>query len=152
MKPKVATVRALGAHLARKSLRLVTTIVIIIAIVIILAAALLAYNYTAWWWLLALPLLPLGLAYAIFYWLVCRLAAIIYRHPFSANQRQALDDFTEKIRSLLDAKSTPIPIFALITIKDILLHKDARTIRKIIDDSSSLRSDLRDLEKHFRER
>lgn len=99
-----------------------------------------------------MPILPLGLFYMLFYWMVRRIATIIYRHPFSRDQRQALDDFTDKIRGLLDAKSTPLPIFALITLKDVLLHKDPRTIRKLIDDSASLKSDLRDLEKHFGER
>lgn len=152
MKPKVATARALSAYLTRQALTFATRLFIIIVLVLLLLIGLLAYNFTAWWWLLALPLVVLGLLYLLLYWVIRRLTSLIYRHPYSGAQRQALDGFTDKVRGLLDAKSTPLPIFVLITLKDVLLHKDPRTIRKLIDDSTHLKSDLRDLEKHFGER
>ncbi len=152
MNKKVAAARALGAHLTRQALRLATIFFVSIVAILLLVIGLLAYNFTAWWWVFAIPIIIACLIALVLHWLVRRLASLIYRHPFSRAQRQALNEFTDKVRSLIDAKNTPLPILAIITIKDVLIHKDPRTIRQLIDNSTSLKADLKDLEKHFGER
>lgn len=149
MKPKAITALAIGAYLARKSLHLATYIFIGVMLALVIIIGLLAYNYTAWWWILALPLLVVCLVFFVLYWVVQRLISTIYRHPFSRDQRQALDEFTDKVRRLVETRSIPLPIFAIITIKDVLIHKDAKSIRKLIEDSSSLKDDLKKLESYF---
>lgn len=149
MKPKAITALAIGAYLARKSLRLTTYIFIAIVLTLVIIIGLLAYNYTVRWWIFALPLIAICLIFLVLYWIVNRLVSAIYRHPFSRDQRRALDEFTDKVRSLVESKSIPLPIFAIITIKDVLVHRDAKTIRKLIDDSLSLKDDLKKLESYF---
>jgi len=152
MKPRVATARAITAFIARKSLSFATIIYVAIFTILIAIIWLLAYYLSAWWWLFALPLVFITLIAFALRLIVSFIIGKIYRHPFSRIQREKLEGFTKKITSLAEAKSTPLPFYAFITIWDIFRRRDATTIRKLIDDSQSLKSDYVALEKYFGER
>ena len=152
MKPKVATARALAAYTATKSIRLISLIFSTIVIVLLIVTALLAYYISAWWLLLLIPILFFGVVFLALRFIVSRIVRLIYRHPFNQDQRAKLDAFTQKIISLLEARSTPPIFFAIITVKDILVHRDVTTLRSLIADSISLKSDFAELEKHFGQR
>lgn len=152
MKPKVATARALAAYTAARSIRLITLAFSIITIILLLVAFLLTYYISAWWLLLLIPILFFGLVFLIIRFIVNRIVRLIYRHPFNHDQRKKLEAFTQKIIGLLEARSTPPFFFAIMTVKDILIRRDATTLRSLISDSISLKSNFADLEKHFGER
>jgi len=152
MKPKVATASAVATYIARKFLRLITIIFFAIIGLLVLGIWALAYYFSSWWWVFILPIIVVVLIFLTIRWIILRIISAIYRHPFTREQRTRLDSFNEKVTGLIESRSTPLPIFALITLRDIIRHRDATTIRKLIDDSTSLKSDFADLEKHFGER
>jgi len=151
-KPRVATARAVTAFTARKSLAFATTLYLIALAVLTAFIWLLAHYFSAWWWLFAAPLAIITMIALILRLAISFIINKIYRHPFSRKQREKLEDFTSKVASLAEARSTPLPFYAFITIWDIIRRRDATTIRELIDNSRSLKSDYASLEKYFGER
>ena len=56
---------------------------------------------------------------------------------------------TEKIQRLIEAKATPPIVFVLLSVKDLLIHRDVTTIKELIRDTASLRADYSKLRQLF---
>jgi len=141
--------RALTARFARRFIRLADLIVGTVAIVLVAGVWALAYFFSAWWWLLILPVLFLLGLYVIVRLIVAVVISQVHVGQLSKEQRTALDDFIDKVQQVLEARATPLPIIALICIKDIVVHRDLKTVRKIISETTGLRRDYQALEKLF---
>lgn len=152
MKPKVATMHALTAYTALRALHLATMVTVFIIIGLFACIWALAYYLSPWWWIFLLPLSTIIIAVIILHRIITRTIHLIHRHPFTEPQRQALEDFTSKIADLTEFRDTPLPVYALITLRDIVRHQDAKTLRETIEDSTELDNDFLALEKHFGER
>lgn len=146
---KLTVARALTARFARRFIRLADLLVAVIALILIAGVWALAYLFSAWWWLLVLPILLLLGVYLIIRIIVALIVSRIHVGRLSKQQRIALDGFIDKIQQAIEARATPLPIIALICIKDIVLHRDLTTVRKIISETTGLRRDYQDLERLF---
>lgn len=146
---KVTVARALTVTIARRIITLATWIALTIFVVILLICWALAYFFSPWWWLLIIPFILLLIIFFVVRLILMFIVKRIYGDTLTKQQRTALNEFTDKIWGLLEARSTPIPIIVLISIKDILFHQDITTIKGFISDTVSLRSDYEALEKLF---
>lgn len=152
MNPKIATARAYVAYISRRLLRLVSLIFFgIVGLLLILVWAL-GYFFSAWWWALATPIVLLVLLFVVLRLVLNHIITKIYRHPLTRDQRTQLEAFSAKFNRLVESSSTPLVVFALITIKDLFLRRDASTIRQLAGDTASLKSDIAELESHFGDR
>jgi len=147
--PKLTAARALTAHIAKRFVRLATIIVFVIFIIAMLGSAALAHFFNGWWWLLVVPFI---LAFGLF--LLIRIVILffvrrIHAEQLTNQQNEALDAFTSKLERLVEARGTPPPIFVLITIKDLVLHRDITTVKELIRDTASFRSDYDKLNELF---
>lgn len=149
MNKDIRVARALSAHIARKVIRVAGLILLVIFTTTMLGIWALASFASEWWWLLMLPWgFIAGLA--LLSWLIARLVARgLYREPLSHLQRQALDGLTEKVQRLLEARATPPVVFVIVSVKDLLLHRDVTTVKQLIRDTASLRSDYTKLRQLF---
>lgn len=152
MNQKVATMRALIAYTALRALQLATTVAVITIVILFAITWALAYYLSPWWWIFLLPLVTIVIALIVLHIIISRIIHLIHRHPFTEPQRQALEAFSSKIARLAEFKDTPLPIYAFITLRDIIKHQDAKTLRDAIDDSASLKEDFVSLQKHFGDR
>lgn len=152
MNQKVATMRALIAYTALKALRLVTVIVLLAFLVVIGVIWGLAYYVSAWWWLFAVPIVLLLCVFFVIRFIAMRTIHLIHRHPFTEQQRNALEVFSDKCKNLIETTSTPMAVHAFYVLRDIILHQDVKTLREAIQDSTSLKKDFTSLEKYFGER
>ena len=152
MKPKLAAARALAAYAGRRSLRFATIVTVLVLVALLIGFGLLAYYFSPWWWLFAIPVVLLGIVFFALRWILLAIIRRLYRHPFSRSQREQLDSFAGKVLGLIEARSTPLPFFAFITLWDIIRRRDATTLRKLVNDSTSLKKDFSELEKQFQER
>lgn len=152
MNQKVATMRALIAYTALRALQLATTIAVITIFILFIATWALAYYLSPWWWVFLLPIITIIIAAVIIHIIVSRIIHLIHRHPFTESQRQALESFSQKIAHLSEFNETPLPIYAFITLRDIIKHQDAKTLRDAIEESESLTTDFTVLQKHFGDR
>ena len=147
--PKITVARALTAHLGKRLINLATLIALgIFGLIFILTAAL-VYFFSPWWWLLIIPFVFL---LSIFFVVRLFVVLIIRRiHPDHMNkeQKRGLDDFSDKVQAAIEARATPLPVIVLISVKDLVFHRDITTIKKLISDTAGLRSDYANLEKLF---
>jgi len=139
----------LTARFARRFVRLADILVAVITIILVAGVWALTYFFSAWWWLLVLPLLFLLGLYVIVRLIVAVIISHVHVGQLSKGQRTALDDFIDKVQQAIEARATPLPLIALICIKDIVVHRDLTTVRKIISETAGLRRDYQDLEKLF---
>lgn len=93
-----------------------------------------------------MPPLLIGL---VLWTLARNVARAVYATPLSRPQRTALNQFIDKVQGLAEYRSLPPWLFGFVLAKDLVLHRDARSLRKIIDNSSTLRRDFQALNKLF---
>ncbi len=144
--------RALVAYTALRALRLITLVALLCGLVLFAIIWALAYYLSPWWWVFLLPLVVAIIVCVIIRLVIVKTIHLIHRHPFTESQRQALESFTDKIARLAEFKDTPLPIYAFITLRDIVRHRDATTLRSAIEDSTSLKDDFSRLQTYFGER
>jgi len=131
---RITVARALTARFARRFVRLADILVAVITIILVAGVWALTYFFSAWWWLLVLPLLFLLGLYVIVRLIVAVIISHVHVGQLSKGQRTALDDFIDKVQQAIEARATPLPLIALICIKDIVVHRDLTTVRKIISE------------------
>jgi len=146
---KLTVARALTAHIALRVLRAVTLAVFAIFVLIVIVCGLLAHFFSPWWWLLLIPFVGLVGVFVIILLLFAIFIAQVHSQRLTKPQRDAMDDFVDKIQQLVEARSTPLPLFALITLKDLLVHRDVTTIKRLVSDTAGLRRDFDALERLF---
>lgn len=146
---KLTVARALTAAIARRITILATWIALAVFVVMIIICWALAYFFSPWWWLLIIPFVVLLGVFLVIRLIVLFIVKRIHGDNLTKHQRSALNEFADKIWGLLEARSTPIPIIVLISIKDILFHQDITTIKSFIADTASLRRDYEALERLF---
>lgn len=146
---KLTVARALSARIASRMVLIATFVAFGLYGVIAAATALLAYLYSPWWWLLLLPFTVALIVFLLLRLVVKIVIRRIHTERMTHQQTDAMDAFVDKIQQLLEARATPLPIFALITMKDILLYRDARTVKKLVSDTAGLSREFEALEKLF---
>ena len=152
MKPKVRATRALAAYTTARSLRLVSLIALGGFSVVIALIGFLALEVSAAWWMLLPFVMIVAGVFLLLRYVIKRIIRSIYPDPLSQAQRQVLHGLTGKVVHLAEARSTPLSLLALITLKDIVIRRDITTIRSLFSDSKNLASDLSELEKQFKDR
>lgn len=150
MGSKTAVGRALTAFIARQALRIATIIALGVALVLFVIIWLLAANFSGWWWVLAVPLGAALLVALLLRWILSGIIRSIYRPTLSTEQRTSLKNFSDKLLRLFEAKSISLPFIMFRTLWDVFRHRDAVTIRRILEDSTSLKRDFSELEQQFR--
>ncbi|MES2876638.1 MAG: hypothetical protein V4678_04175 [Patescibacteria group bacterium] len=147
--PQITAARALTAHIAYRFIRLATFVALGIFAAVLLLCWVLAYFFTAWWWLLVVPFAAVLFVFLIIRFIITLLVRRIHAERLRSDQRAALDSFVGKLERLIEARGTPPIFFVLISIKDLLIHRDITTIKELISDTTSLRRDYQELEKLF---
>lgn len=74
---------------------------------------------------------------------------LIHPNNLTCEQKQAMNQFVDKIQEIVEAKSMPLFLVALICIKDILFHQDVVTIKKLISNTTGLHKQYSVIEKLF---
>lgn len=146
---KITVMRALTARFARRFIRLADILVAIVTVILVASVWALAYFLSGWWWLLLLPVIFLLGVYTIVRIIVAVIVSHVHIGQLSKEQQTALDGFIDKVQQALEARATPLPIIVIICIKDIVVHRDLTTVRKIISETAGLRRDYKTLEELF---
>lgn len=143
---------AIIAYLSLRALRIITIVSLLFVLVLALLVRALAYYLHTGWWGLMIPVVIIFALIIISRIIVMRRIHQIHRHPFTEPQRVALESFTTKIAELEEFEYTPFPTYAFSTLRDIMRHKDAKTLRNALEEYPDLADDLKVLDKHFGER
>lgn len=149
MNNTITVARALGYVLLKDILNIVTIVGALIIGSLLALSIWLTNSVSGWWGLLVFVIVTIGIIAAgirlLLGWLIKRL----YPQPLSSQQKKKTREFIQKMQGIADVRAMGWPLFVLITIKDVIRHRDVTTIKKVVSDSSTLRGDLRELERVY---
>ena len=147
IKSKIDVLRAVMAAVSQRALMLTAILggaLFVIALLLIWA---LAYFTSEWWWLLLIVYVPLLLGAVAIFTTGRFLIQKLYSQQLSREQKVLLNNFTDKIQRLLETRGIGWPLFALLNVKDIVFHRELRTTKKLVSDTTGLKRDFAELEK-----
>lgn len=147
--PEFTAARALSAFVASRYLRIASIIFAVVCLVLLVGIWLLATSFSSWYWLLVVPILILGFIFFVLRIAIRFIIRRIYSNSFTSEQSLALQSMADKIQRILEARGTPSIFIVLISIKDVLFHRDITTIKQLINDTTSLKHDYVELERLF---
>jgi len=131
--------RAVSSYFARRMIKRLTIIALVIFAVLTAIIWVLAYYFSDWWWLFIIPIALLALVFFIVRALAFFLARRLYTQPLSSEHKTDIGNFIDKIERLLEQRQVTPPLMALVSVKDLVMHRELRTIKGIIDDSRTLK-------------
>lgn len=146
---RITAARALTVRLARRFIRLATFVAVGVLLAFTVGVWLLAQYVSSWWWLLLLPLVIIAILLVLLRLLLSFIIRRIHHQPLTTEQAELMDRFIDKVQSILEARATPFPLIVLICLKDILIHRDIITVKSVINDSSTLMTDYKQIERLF---
>ena len=143
------TLHALGVFIGRKFLRIAAGIALVILGLLVVGVWLLASHFSAWWWILLLPMLVIGVAIFILYSLLRFFLLRAYPAQFSREQTEKLTQFVNKLTSINDARTTSPFTLVATSIWELIRYRELRTVRAVINNSSTLSADFERLTHFF---
>ena len=149
IKSKIDVLRALSSVIAKRAIFFFLIIDSVFLTLSFIGICLLVYFFSPWWWLLLIIFIPLFIASGIIYLLARFVASRLYPAPLSREQRQHLQEFTDKILRLLETKGMGWWWFAVLCVRDLLLYRELRTLKEILSDTTSLKQDFLNLEREI---
>lgn len=147
MNSNLLTIRAVGANLAG---RLWLRSLMLAAVISILLIALVAYLQTlsVWWLLLGFPVV-IAISVAIGVLFITRQIIKTVSPVKTTEQRRATKQFVDKLQSVSDALSTPKFMILFYVIRDIASPKKDGYVASLINSSTTLASDFKNISKLF---
>jgi len=147
MKNSFVVIRAIGTEFAR---RLYVQVLIITSIIDVLLVGLMVWLLTisAWWLLLALPVYILVIVSIV----LLVIAMVIIRTvapPQTAQQRQQVKRFVDKLQNLSEIVQTPKFIILFRIVRDIVAPRRDSFIQSTSNDTLALKSDFQALQRSF---
>lgn len=149
MQAKLDVIRALTATVAKRALLFITIIVVMVSVLLLICIWALASYLSGWWWLLLFIYLPWVLIATIALSAARFIAHKLYPAPLTSKQQNLLKSFADKIQRLLETRGMGWWMFALLSAKDLLFHRDLVTMKELIADTTSLKNDFDELERNF---
>ncbi len=147
---KLTVIRAFSQYYTLRIIRLFTLIALILTITLLIVVGLLAYNFSPWWWLLAVPILAFLITFILIRSLIRYIALRVYATKLSKQEQAEIKAFIDKLSSLVDVRHIGPVMLALTSMKDLVLYRELRTIKTIIENSKTLSSDYINLESKFK--
>ena len=149
VKFKINVLSALSSVIAKRAIFFFLIIDSVFLTLSFIGICLLVYFFSPWWWLLLIIFIPLFIASGIIYLLARFVASRPYPAPLSREQRQHLQEFTDKILRLLETKGMGWWWFAALCMRDLLFYRELRTLKDILNDATSLKHDFTALEQEL---
>ncbi len=147
---KLNVIRAVSQYYTLRIIRFFTIVAFILIVLLLLFDGWLAYSFSPWWGLLAIPMLAFLIAFLLVRAIVRYVALRVYPTRLSKQVSTEINAFIDKLSSVIEVRHMHPVMISLVSIKDIVLYRELRTIKTIIENSSTLSSDYADLESKFK--
>lgn len=142
-----STLRAVAAVYAKRIIRLVTVIGVVIFILLIIGTALLAAYVSNYWWLALIFILPISIIVSILLILSLLVANAVQGKELRRPQEKLVGAFVDKLQSVVERTQLSFGFVLFIIAKDLLFHRNLKSLEAFIGDSNSLKRDLDELAK-----
>ncbi len=146
IKSKIDVLRALSKVVAKKAMLFFLIIDSVILTLMFISICLFVYFFSPWWWLLLIIYVPLFILSALIYLIARLIAHSLYPASLTRDQSEHLNDFTDKILRLLETRGMGWWVFAALCVRDLLFYRELRTLKGLLTDAASLKSDFTTLE------
>lgn len=150
MKPKLDVLRALCAVIATRAITLTRIVGFVVFALLFVGIWALGSYVSPWWWLLLIVYIPLLVVVLAVLFVAQFLVRKLYPVKLSREQKHLLTNFTDKIQGLVEARGMGWWWFMVLNVKDIVLHRDVVTTKKLLADTTSLARDFKELEEKIR--
>lgn len=134
--------RALSAFYAKRLFRTALLLIAIIIFLLVGVVWLLAASFSGWWWLLLIPTAVVALIVGIISVVIWLIIYGLYPKRLSGSHKSLLGQYVQKIEALIEGAGMGVPGFMLVSVKDLLIHRELRTLQELLVHSLSLKSDL----------
>lgn len=148
MSPTITVIRAIGSEFAKRLFLPVAIVALVIFALLIISVVFLG-TLSQWWLLLLIPviaLLCIASTVLAVVWLVIRTVRTVQTKV----QRTAVKVFVDKLQRLSDAVQTPKVVLLFRIVRDIAAPRKDGFIGTMTDDTTTLKRDFIELQKHFR--
>lgn len=145
MKNDIGLVRAIASVMLRRHGTRLFVLPAAIIVCCLVAVVWFMSHYGGWWaaWLILLiPLFVLTCGAWIVSILMARLLA---PRRLTKSEQHDVSGFADRVMALTGQAQTPLPFMGIRLVWDMLVHKDFRTLRGLIETSATLRSDYQTL-------
>jgi hypothetical protein len=141
MKKDVALLRAVASVLLRRHVSRLFAVPGLVIVGLVVAVVWCLKTYGGWWVLCLVVLVPM-LAVLGGAWLLSMfMARLLAPRSLKRDEQRDIAGFTDRVVLLTEQARTPLPMLGLRLVRDMLLHRDIRSLKRVIDQSSTLRSD-----------
>ena len=147
---KLTVIRAVSQYYTLRIIRFFTIVAVILIVLLLSFDGWLAYQFSPWWLLLMVPILAILIAFLIVRAIVHYVALRVYPTRLSKQESADIKAFIDKLSSVIEVRHMHPVMISLASIKDIVLYRELRTIKTIIENSSTLSADYADLERKIR--
>jgi hypothetical protein len=147
MLEKLTVFRAISSYFARRMINRFTMIALVVFIVSFIFIWALAHYIDVWWWLFVIPLVILMLIFLIIRTIASFIARGLYNHKINSDQKTQIMSLVDKLERLIEQRQMTPPLLAIISVKDLIFHRELRTVKMIIEDTRTLKSDYEKLSK-----
>ncbi|QQS19894.1 hypothetical protein IPL85_00300 [Candidatus Saccharibacteria bacterium] len=145
MRNDIPLLRAVASVLLLRHVTRLFAVPAVVSACLLIATGWFMTTYGGWWVICFVALTALMLVACVAWLLSTLMARMLAPKALSRSERRDIAVFSDRLVTLTEQVRTPLPLLGVRLIRDMLLHRDLRTLHQIIDGSGTLRSDYRTL-------
>jgi hypothetical protein len=142
MNASVSAFRAITSVIFQQMLKPASWIALGVVVLLYILVCYIALSVSAWWFLILIVLMPLTLVVASLFAALWYLAKRLMPRPLLPSETARVSDMVGKVRRLLEARATPLPMIMFLIAKDVVRGKGSSYIENIVVDSKGLKDDF----------
>lgn len=147
---KLTVIRAVSQYYTLRIVRLFIILASILTVLLLSLDGVIAYHFSPWWLLLAIPILSIATVFMLICVFIRYIGLRVYATRLTKQESADIKAFIDKLSSVIEVHHLHPTMVALASIKDLVLYRELRTIKTIIENSKTLSSDYRELESKFK--
>lgn len=148
MQSQITTMRAIGSEFLLRKLKKLVLIGVVVGLIIFGLIAYAGIAFSGWFFILLIIFAPVAMV-PFFLWVVLKLVGRFMVPQMSTEQRTLLSAFVDKLERVAEHAQTPVFVIMFRIAKDILMNNEQGFIRRVTDDSTTLRPEYDALQLAF---
>lgn len=116
----------------------------------LILAGILLDAFGIWWWITVILISIISSAGGICTLIVMIITKLIRPRTLTTSQRKEVRKFADKLVRIQETVATPYPLLLIIMAKDIIIYRENRLLKKMVEDSSTLKGDFGRIRGFFR--
>jgi hypothetical protein len=138
---QVTVAKVVGAVLAKKALNVANLIWWLVSGAVLVLTWLLSSQISSWFWLLLILIIPIMLITGIPLLMGNRVVKRISPIKPTKEVKNAVNNFTGSVIKVAALRGTSWPLFMAGIVKDVVVHKDVRSVQSLMETATELKNE-----------